>query len=173
MCLHFIVYFTNFLIMKGIKGGLWHYLAVCIFVCFSPAVLEYIYIYLYRLCCLVVRVLGYRSRGPGSIPGSTRFFLEVVSLELGQLSLVSAIEKLPERNSSDSGIENQEHGRRDPSRWPRGNLYPQKLTLTLPTSGGRSVGIVRSRTQATELFIYIYIWNIYFICVSTVSTVIP
>jgi hypothetical protein len=29
-------------------------------------------------------------------------------------------------------------------------LYPQKLTLTSPTSRGRSVGIVRSRTQATE-----------------------
>jgi hypothetical protein len=25
------------------------------------------------LCGLVVRVLGYRSRGPGSIPGATRF----------------------------------------------------------------------------------------------------
>jgi hypothetical protein len=29
-------------------------------------------------------------------------------------------------------------------------LYPQKLPLTSPTSGGRSVGIVRSRTQGTE-----------------------
>jgi hypothetical protein len=29
-------------------------------------------------------------------------------------------------------------------------LYPQKLALTSPTGGGRSVGIVRSRTQATE-----------------------
>jgi hypothetical protein len=29
----------------------------------------------------------------------------------------------------------------------------QKLALTSPTSGGRSVGIVRSRTQATEFFI--------------------
>jgi hypothetical protein len=27
---------------------------------------------------------------------------------------------------------------------------PQKLTLPSPTSSGRSVGIVRSRTQATE-----------------------
>jgi hypothetical protein len=30
-------------------------------------------------------------------------------------------------------------------------LYPQKLALTSPTSGGRSVGIVRSRTKVTEL----------------------
>jgi hypothetical protein len=35
-------------------------------------------------------------------------------------------------------------------RWPRGTLYPKKLTLTPPTSGGRSVGIVHSRTSATE-----------------------
>jgi hypothetical protein len=40
----------------------------------------------------------------------------------------------------------------DPSRWLRGTLYPQKLALTLPTSGGRSVGVVCSRTQATEFF---------------------
>jgi hypothetical protein len=32
----------------------------------------------------------------------------------------------------------------------RGTLYPQRLALTLPTGGGRSVGIVRSRTQAME-----------------------
>jgi len=34
------------------------------------------------------------------------------------------------------------------------------LALTSPTGGGRSVGIVRSRTKATEFsfsFIYIYI----------------
>jgi hypothetical protein len=41
-------------------------------------------------------------------------------------------------------------GRDDPSRWPRGTLYPQKLAVTSPTSGGRSVGIVCSRIQATE-----------------------
>ena len=31
-------------------------------------------------------------------------------------------------------------------------LYPQKLALTSPTCGGRSVGIVRVRTKATEFF---------------------
>jgi len=35
-------------------------------------------------------------------------------------------------------------------------LYPQKLALTSPTGGGRSVGIVRVQTKATE-FIYIYL----------------
>jgi len=29
-------------------------------------------------------------------------------------------------------------------------LYPQKLALPSPTGGGRSVGIVRWRTKATE-----------------------
>jgi len=32
-------------------------------------------------------------------------------------------------------------------------LYPQKLALTSLTGGGRSVGIVRSRTKATEFFL--------------------
>jgi hypothetical protein len=35
---------------------------------------------------------------------------------------------------------------------PRSILYPQKLALTSPTSGGRSVGIVSLRTMATEFF---------------------
>jgi hypothetical protein len=48
-----------------------------------------------RLCGLVVRVLGYRSRGPGSIPGSTK--KNVVGLELGPLSLVSTTEELLDR----------------------------------------------------------------------------
>ena len=35
-------------------------------------------------------------------------------------------------------------------------LYPQKLALTSPTGGGRSVGIVRWRTKATEVFFRAY-----------------
>jgi hypothetical protein len=34
----------------------------------------------------------------------------------------------------------------------RGTLYPQKLVITSSTSGGRSVGIVRSWTQTMEFF---------------------
>jgi len=33
-------------------------------------------------------------------------------------------------------------------------LYPQKLALTSPAGGGRSVGIVRPRTKATEFSFY-------------------
>jgi hypothetical protein len=35
-------------------------------------------------------------------------------------------------------------------------LYPQKLALTSPTGGGRSVGIVRSRTKAMAFSLYVY-----------------
>ena len=35
-------------------------------------------------------------------------------------------------------------------------LYPQKLALTSPTGGGRSVGIVRSRTKATEFLVFVF-----------------
>jgi hypothetical protein len=39
-----------------------------------------------------------------------------MDLERGQLSLVSTIEELLERNSSGSGLKNREYGHRDPSR---------------------------------------------------------
>jgi hypothetical protein len=56
-----------------------------------------------RLCGLVVRGLGYRSGGPGLIPGTTRFSekrkkrKQVVGLERGPLSLVSTTEELLDR----------------------------------------------------------------------------
>jgi hypothetical protein len=48
-----------------------------------------------RLCGLVVRVIGYRSGGPGSIPGTTR--KKIVGLERGPLSLVCTTEELLDR----------------------------------------------------------------------------
>jgi hypothetical protein len=74
-----------------------------------------------------------------------------VGLERGSLNLVSTIEELLGRKSSGSGLEIRKYGRKDPSRWARGTVYPQKLTVTSPTSGGRSVGIVLSPTKVTEL----------------------
>jgi hypothetical protein len=53
------------------------------------------YVLVDRLCGLVVRVLGYRFGGPGSIPGTTR--KKVVGLERGPLSLVSTTEELLDR----------------------------------------------------------------------------
>jgi hypothetical protein len=63
-----------------------------------------------RLCGLVVGVPGYRTSGSDSIPGAT------AGLERGSLSLVSTIEELLGRKCSSSGLESQEHGRRDLSR---------------------------------------------------------
>ena len=49
-----------------------------------------------RLCGLVVRVSGYRYRGPGFDPRRYQIFLLVVGLERGPLSLVGSIEELLE-----------------------------------------------------------------------------
>jgi hypothetical protein len=38
-------------------------------------------------------------------------------------------------------------------------LYPQKLALASPSSNGRSVSIVRSRTKATELLLVSYCFS--------------
>jgi hypothetical protein len=54
------------------------------------------------------------------------------------------------------GLQNREYGRGDPMRWPRDTLSPQKLALTLPTNGGRSVGIIRSRTKAKEFGLVLF-----------------
>jgi hypothetical protein len=61
------------------------------------------------VCGLVVRVSGYRSRGPGfdSRPYKI-FFLEVGGLERGPLNLVRTIEELLELKSRGSGLENRD-----------------------------------------------------------------
>jgi hypothetical protein len=56
-----------------------------------------------RLCCLVVRVPGYRSRGPRFDSRLYQIFWKVVGLEWGPLSHVSITEELFEWKSSDSG----------------------------------------------------------------------
>jgi hypothetical protein len=95
-----------------------------------------------RRCGLVVIVPGYRTRGPGSIPGATRF-----SEKQWVWNGVHTASWVQLRSS---GLVNRDYGHRVPPHWSSGTLYPQKLAVTSPTSGGRSVGIVRSRTQATE-----------------------
>jgi hypothetical protein len=103
-----------------------------------------------RLCGLVVRVPGYRSRGPRFDSQHYQILWEVVGL----LSLVSTIQELLGRN-----VESQEYGRRDPLCWLRDTLYPRKLALTSPTSGGHSVGIVRSQNKATEFVVFVYYYQ--------------
>jgi hypothetical protein len=59
---------------------------------------------------------------------------------------VSTIEELLERKNSGSGLENRDYG----------HMESAALTVTSLTSGGRSVGIVRSPTQATD-FLFCFV----------------
>jgi hypothetical protein len=90
---------------------------------------------------------------PGLIPVATRFFWEVVGLERGPLNLVRIIEELLERIVAASVKKTEINGRRDLLRWLRDTLYPLKLAPSSPTSGGRSVGIVRWRTKPRNFFL--------------------
>jgi hypothetical protein len=102
-------------------------------------------------CGLVVRVLGYRSGGRVRVPALPDFLKKNSSGSgTGSTQTREYNWRATLKRSSGSCLENREYGRRDPSRWPRSTLYPHKLAITSPTSGGRSVGIVRSRTQTME-----------------------
>jgi hypothetical protein len=61
-----------------------------------------------RLCGLVVRVPGYRSRGPGFGSRSYQIFWEVVDLVRGPLSIVRIIEELPKWKNRGSSLENRD-----------------------------------------------------------------
>jgi len=50
-------------------------------------------------------------------------------------------------------------------------LYPQKLAVTSPTGGGRSVGIVRVRTKATE-FSLVLVYSPFFYLQNAVCFII-
>jgi hypothetical protein len=98
-----------------------------------------------------------RARFSGTTMGE-----EVVGLERGPLSLLSATEELLGRNNSGSGLEaeNTAVGIRNAD-----HVAPytrQKLALTSLTSSGHSVGIVRLRTEATEFFL-LFVNTHYFI----------
>jgi hypothetical protein len=91
-------------------------------------------------------------------------FWEVVGLERGPFSLVSTIEELLERKSRSSGLEMRLR--------PYGLSWlgdttqsAKKLALTSPTSGGRSVGIVHSRTQVTEFSFFSFSHPLIYLCV--------
>jgi hypothetical protein len=86
-------------------------------------------------------------------------FWEVVGLERGPHSLVSTIEELVERKSKGSGpeIDITAVGIRHADHV----ASSIQLALTSPTSGGRSVGIVRSRTQATEFSFFRFVTMVF------------
>jgi hypothetical protein len=80
----------------------------------------------------VVRVPGYRSRGPGFVSRHYQIFWEVMGLEQCLLSLMSTIEELLGRKSCGN------------------TLYPQQLALSSPKSGCRSFSIVHLWTKTME-----------------------
>jgi hypothetical protein len=52
------------------------------------------------------------------------------------------------------------NGRGDKLWWPCDTLYPQKLVPTSPTSGGRSVGVIRLRTTGHGIcFFFHCVWR--------------
>jgi hypothetical protein len=91
----------------------------------------------------------YSSGGPGSIPGTTRKKKEV-GLERGPLSLVSATEELLDRKVAAPVSKTENTAVEILHADHVAFSMRKKLKITSPTSGGRSVGIVRSRTQTTE-----------------------
>jgi hypothetical protein len=96
----------------------------------------------------VVTVFGYRSGGPDSIPGTTR--KKVVGLERGPLSLVSTTEELLDRKVAASVQKTENTAVRICHADHVAPSIRKMLAITSPKSGGRSVGIVRSRTQTME-----------------------
>jgi hypothetical protein len=72
-----------------------------------------------------------------------------VGLERGPLILVRVIKDLLERKVA--ALENRKLTAVGIRCTDHAAPYPRKLALTSPTSGDRSVGIVRCRTKAPEL----------------------
>jgi hypothetical protein len=120
------------------KGGDWFFPDLLIFLPICPQI-------------PVSSTVPYTYLQNGVIKRSNKYEAEVVGLERGPLSPVRAIEELLERKSIGFGLERREYGQRDPTCWPRGMFCQRKLALTSLTSGGRSVCIVRSWTQATVI----------------------
>jgi hypothetical protein len=79
------------------------------------------------LCILVVRIPGYRSRGPVFDSRRYHIFWRVMVLERGPLSLQTTIEGLQGKINSSSVLECREYGFGDPLRWPCNTLYLQNL----------------------------------------------
>jgi hypothetical protein len=79
-----------------------------------------------------------------------------VGLERGPFSLVSTIEELLGRKNSGSGLEIRDYGRRGSVMLNTWHPLSENLALILPTSGGRSVDLVRSKTKPTGFFFFCY-----------------
>jgi hypothetical protein len=78
-----------------------------------------------------------------------------MGLERGPLSLVSTIEQLLGRKNSGFCLESENTAVGIRHADYATSLYPQKLALTSPTSGGRSVDIIRYLTLVTEVIFFL------------------
>ena len=119
-------------------------ISMCNVIQISTSELTIIYCLQDRLCGLVVRVSDYRYRGPGFDSRHCQIFLSSSKQSLTAVGTRCADHTTP--------------------------LYPQKLALTSPTSGGRSVGIVRSLTKATEFVCYIVYRTVIIFCNKSKNT---
>jgi hypothetical protein len=103
---YFIIYLCVFnYLFTSLFMNLFNYLSLYMYL------FTYLFMQLFlfdRLCGLVVRVSGYRSRGPGFDSRPYQIFWEVGCLEGGPLSLVRTIEELLEWKSSGSGLEKRD-----------------------------------------------------------------
>jgi hypothetical protein len=101
-----------------------------------------------RLYGLVVRVPGYRSRGPGSMPAVLPDILRSSGSGMGSSQPHECLEEkvaAPVQKTENTALGIHQAGHVSPS-------IRKTLALTSLTSRGRSAGIVSSRTQATEFF---------------------
>jgi hypothetical protein len=121
---------------------------------------RFMYDFPHRLCDLVVKSSWLQIQRSGFDSRALPDFLR--SLERGPINLVSTTEELLERKSSGFGLEIREYIRP----WESVTLttwhpLPKKLAPTSPTSRGRSIGIVRSWTRATELILVSYMISLH------------
>jgi hypothetical protein len=107
-----------------------------------------------RLCGLVVRVPGYRSRCPGSIRSESEKWSGTESTEPREYNWGAEEERVaaPVKKTEITvvGIRRPDHAT---------PLDPLKLAGTSPTRGSRSVGIGRSRAMATSDYYYYLLYS--------------
>jgi hypothetical protein len=105
--------------------------------------------------------------------GSRRYQIlwEVVGLERGPGSLVSTVEELLGRKSSGCGLERQEYGRRDPSRWLRGSAKVGTAWSRRSSSKfeGRAGFLFRFHPSETSMSIKLYLPDLSNCCSSGTS----
>jgi hypothetical protein len=104
-----------------------------------------------RLCGLVVRAPGCRSRGPGSVPGTTTFYEKKWVWNGGSLSLVSTNEELLDRKVAASFNKTEITTVGDSPRWLRDIPLSAMVGTNFAVKRGSLGLIVRSRTKDTEL----------------------